>query len=406
MASRTLTQTDIDALRGRDRPYKVSEGGGLHLLVTPNGSKLWRLSYRFGGKQKTLALGVYDRDTNGLIEARARRANAKLALKSGTDPAGGPVATDGQATFETVARDWHAHNAHQWSEKYASIVLTRLDQYVFPMIGRRAIGAVKKSDALAVLKEIEGRGVLDTAHRVKQYIGAVLRHSDDDSVVDFTPSLKNRIKSPPRAQHHKRLKVSEIQPFLMKLEASECEPQTRLAILLTIATATRTMECIGARWDEFEHLQSSKRAVWRIPASRMKAGREHLVPLSSYALDIIAQLQELTGRGDYLFPGRGGVGTMSANTMLFHCYAMGYRNKTTMHGWRGTFSTAAHESGLWPSEAIERQLAHVEGNAVKAAYNSAEHLPVRRKLMAWWGDLLRQKSRRRTVAELLGPERG
>jgi integrase len=396
MASTALTQGEIDALRPRAKPYKVSDGGGLHLLVTPNGSLLWRLSYRFGGKQKTLALGSYNRDTYGLIEARAKREAAKLTLKAGLDPAGGAMVTDGQATFEQVARAWHEHNSHRWSEKYASIVMGRLEDYVFPLIGRRALKAVKRSDVLAVLREIEGRGILDTAHRVKQYIGGVFRFSDDDTVTDPTPMLKGRLKTPPRVQHHKSLKAAEIGPFLVKLDADTAEPQTRLAILLTILTAARTAELIGARWEEFEQLRYPKKALWRVPAERMKRRVEHLVPLSRQALDALDELHKVTGRGEYLFPARSGRGTMSNNTMIFRLYALGYRNKSTMHGFRGSFSTIANESGLWAPDVIELQLAHAEGDAVRAAYNSAEHLPKRRELMTWWGEqieTMRKKAR-------------
>ncbi len=396
MASAPLTQARIDALKPKARPFKVADGGGLHLLVKPNGSKLWRLAYRFDGKQKTLALGVYDRDSNGIIEARSKREAAKLTLKAGLDPAGGNMATDGQATFEQVARAWHEHNAAEWSEKYAAIVWGRLEDYVFPMIGRRAIGAVKRSDVLAVLREIEGRGIIDTAHRCKQYISGIFRFSDDDSVTDPTPMLKGRLKTPPRVQHHKSLKAAEIGSFLVKLDADTAEPQTRLAILLTILTAARTAEVIGAKWEEFEDLKYPKRALWRVPASRMKAKREHLVPLSPQALAVLADLRKITGRGDYLFPGRSGRGTMSNNTMIFRLYALGYRDKSTVHGFRGSFSTIANESGLWAPDVIELCLAHVEGNAARAAYNSAEHLPKRRELLAWWGqqiDSKRQKAR-------------
>lgn len=398
MASTPLTQGDIEAFQPSARPYKVSDGGGLHLVVTPSGSKLWRLAYRFGGKQRTLALGVYDRNSNGLIEARAKREAAKLTLKAGMDPGGGPMVTDGQATFEQVARAWHAHNAHRWTDKYAAIVMKRLEDYVFPMIGRRALSAVKRSDVLAVLREVEGRGILDTAHRVKQYIGGVFRFSDDDSVTDPTPMLKGRLKTPPRVQHHKSLKAHEIGPFLTKLDADTAEPETRLAILLTILTAARTAELIGARWEEFEELKYPRRALWRVPAERMKRRREHLIPLSRQTLAVLADLHKLTGRGDYLFPGRSGVGTISNNTMIFRLYALGYRNKSTMHGFRGSFSTIANESGLWAPDVIEMQLAHAEGDAVRAAYNSAEHLPKRRELMQWWGDQI-DAMRKRERAE-------
>lgn len=396
MPTAPLTQAAIELQKPKSKPYKVADGGGLFLLVNPNGSKLWRLTYRvFEPKpktgeprvvQKVIALGAYDPKTNGLVEARARREAAKLALKGGRDPARIEHTPGGSDKFETVARAWYRHKAASWERKYAGIVLKRLESYVFPEIGHLPIGSVKKSDVLAVLRKIEDRGIIETAHRVREYIGGTFRFCDDDDVADPTPALKGRLKPAPRVQHHKSLKRAEIGDFLAKLDASECEPTTRQAILLTILTAARTNEIIGARWDEFENLRRPGQALWRIPAERMKESREHLVPLSTQAVALLKEMEKARDLGGYVFPARGGYGTMSNNTMLFHCYAMGYRNKTTMHGWRGSFSTIANESGLWAPDVIELCLAHVTGSEVRRAYNSAQHLPKRRELLQWWAD--------------------
>lgn len=398
--TKPLTQTRIEALRPRNRPYKISDGGGLHLLVTPAGGKLWRLSYRFDGKQKTLALGVYDREANGLTKARAAREAAKLALMDGRDPARTSPATDGTASFKSVALAWHAHNESAWAPKYAALILARLEQDVFPEIGAMPIGRVRRSDILAALRKVEDRGAVETAHRLKQYIGGVFRFSDDDAVSDPTPMLRGRLKQRPPVKHFKALKAGEIGPFLTALDASTCEPETRLAILLTILTATRTAEIIGARWSEFDELKYPSRALWRIPGARMKKDREHLIPLNRQALSILKALHARTGHGELLFPAADGrSGHMSNNTMLFHCYAMGYRNKTTMHGFRGSFSTIANESGLWDKDWIEMQLSHADDDEVRAAYNSALYLPKRRELMTWWGeqiDAMRNRARQET----------
>lgn len=376
MASRPLTQTRLDALKPRARAYKVSDGGSLYVLVAPSGSKLWRFAYRFDDKQKTLALGVYDPKTNGLVHARAKREAAKLALKEGRDPARMPNTTDGQSSFKTVALAWHETQQTGWAPKYAALILARLEADVFPEFGDMAIGAVKKSDVLGALRKVEERGAVETAHRLKQYIGAIFRHSDDDSVGDPSAMLKGRLRPRPATKHFKSLKATELGPFLAALDASTCEPETRLAMLLTIYTATRTADVIGARWEEFEGRGSRTRGLWRISAERMKATREHLVPLSDQVRALLDELHERTGGGQFLFPVMGaGRGHMSNNTMLYHCYAMGYRNKTTMHGFRGSFSTIANESGLWAPEVIEMQLAHAVGGKVHRAYNSAEHLP-------------------------------
>lgn len=384
--SSPLTHTRIEALKARNRPYKVSDGGGLHLLVTPAGGKLWRLSYRHDGKQKTKALGPYDREANCLTHARAARESAKLMLRDGRDPARTTPATDGTATFETVAREWHSHNQSKWADKYGSLILARLEQDVFPEIGSIALGAVRRSDVLAVLRKVEERGAVETAHRLMQYIGAVFRFSDDDSISDPTPMLRGRLKARPPVKHFKSLRAADIGPFLNALDASPCEPETRWAMLLTILTAARTMEVIGARWEEFEDLKYPGRALWRVPKERMKKGREHLVPLSRQAQSVLKALHERNGRSEFVFPATSYSGHMSNNTMLFHAYSMGYRNKTTMHGFRGSFSTIANESGLWAPDVIEIALAHADGDAVRAAYNSALHLPKRRELLQWWAD--------------------
>ncbi len=393
-----LTNTQIEALKPRKRGYKKFDGGGLLIFITPAGNKVWRFTYRMGGKPKMLSFGAYDRKTNGLTEARAKLAAAKLTLKAGRDPAITAPAMDGQATFETLGRAWHARNEGEWTPKHAAQILRRLEVYVFPILGPLAVSSITRNDILACLKPVEDRGIIETVHRLKHYIGQILRFSDDDGVVDSTASLKGRLKSRPRVKPYRSLKAQELGPFLVALDESHCERETRLAILLTILTAARTGEIIGARWDEFEDLKYAADAMWRVPSERMKMDREHLIPLSRQAQAVLKELHKQTGNSKYLFPGRGGEGHMSNNTMLFHCYAMGYRNKTTMHGFRSSFSTFANESGLWHPDVIELALAHDDDDKIRAAYNSAQHLPKRRELLQWWADQL-DAARRRTRQE-------
>jgi integrase len=385
-----LTLQKIDVLKARAKPFKVSDAGGLFVLVMPNGSKLWRVAYRFPrgpqAKQRTLTLGAYDREANGLVEARHGLAAAKRALKEGRDPGRVTLNADGAETFEAVARSWHRKHEEDWAPKYAAQIMTRLEQDVFPEIGGMTLGTVKRSHILDALAKVEGRGAVETAHRLKAYIGEVFRHSDDDSISDPTPMLRGRLKKRPAVQHHKALKARELGPFLLKLDATPCDPETRLAILLTILTAARTAEIIGARWEEFEDLKYPAKALWRIPGERMKKNREHLIPLNREALSVLAALHDRTGHGVFVFPSNSRSGHMSNNTMLYHLYDCGYRNKSTIHGFRGSFSTIANESGLWEEDWIEMQLAHADDDKVRAAYNSALYLPKRRELMTWWGD--------------------
>jgi integrase len=404
MTKRTLTQTAVDELTPEPHPRKWSFGGGLHILVTPNGSKLWRLSYRIvepqpdGSpvvKQKTLALGAYHPETNSVEHAKLELAKAKLALKEGRDPGRQARVVTGGDTFEKAARAWHNENAPDWSPKYSGIVLKRLEDHIFPTIGGLPMASIHQSDVKQLVADVKAKGLRDTARRAQQYIGAVFRNSDDESLKDPTAKLRTKRKGKQQKKvevqrHHKRLKREEIGEFLLKLNESACEPETRLAMRLTILTAARTSEILGARWDEFESLRRPKQALWRIPGERMKEGLEHVVPLSTQAQAVLDELRKRTGKGAHLFPSRDGYGVMSNNTMLFHAYAMGYRNKTTMHGFRGSFSTIAHEATepAWPHAAIELCLAHSIGNSVSRVYNSAELLPKRRELLQWWADEL------------------
>lgn len=383
MAARPLTETSIRALKARSAPYKVSDGGGLHLLIAPSGSKTWRLAYRFQGRQRCLTLGVYP--SLSLAKARTQRELAKDKLRDGVDP--GVGADDPRAvTFANVARDWHAAQEARWTAPYARQVRTRIEADLFPDLGHLPIKSIARSQVLAALRKVEERGTLETARRLKQYAGAIFRFAGatDDDVSDPTPMLRGALKSPPRSRHHAALKTADIGPFLQALEHYDGEKTTRLAVALALHTVVRTTELIGARWCEFEALDDQNKSLWRIPAERMKMRREHLVPISPESAVLLSQLRERTGEGEFLFPAADGrSGHISNNTMLFATYRMGFRGRTTIHGFRRTFSTAANEQG-WPSDHVELQLAHDEQDAVRAAYNAAQYLPGRRQLMCWW----------------------
>lgn len=388
MGSKPLTETAIRALKPAGQAFKVSDGGGLHVLVTPAGSKIWRLAYRTGGRQRCMTLGSYPRLT--LARARKQREDAKAALRGGCDP-GAPAATPvGERTFAEVAHEWHAVQCDRWTPAYAQQVKARIEADLFPDLAKLPIGGIARSQLLAALRKVEGRGTLETARRLKQYAGAIFRFAgaEDDALSDPTPMLKGALKSPPRSRHHAALKHAEIGPFIRALGAYDGETTTRLAIALILHTAVRTGELIAARWSEFEALESPERALWRIPAERMKMRAEHLVPLTTSAIAILEELKRITGGGRYLFPAADGrSGHMSNNTMLFALYRMGYRGRTTIHGFRRMFSTAANEHG-WPADHVEMQLAHDERDTVRGAYNAAQYLAGRRAIMDWWSERL------------------
>lgn len=388
MGSKPLTETSIRALKPAARAFKVSDGGGLHILVTPAGSKIWRLVYRAGGRQRCMTLGAYPKLT--LANARKQREDAKAMLRSGSDPGASAATPVGEKTFAEVALDWHSAQSDRWTLAYAQQVKARIEADLFPELGKLPIGSMARSQLLSALRKVEGRGTLETARRLKQYAGAIFRYAgaEDDALNDPTPMLRGALKAPPRSRHHVALKHAEIGAFMRVLGAYDGETTTRLAIALILHTAVRTGELIAARWTEFEALETPDRTLWRIPAERMKMRTEHLVPLTGSSIAILEELKRITGGGGYLFPAADGrSGHISNNTMLFALYRMGYRGRTTIHGFRRTFSTAANEHG-WPADHIEMQLAHDERDSVRGAYNAAQYLAGRRAIMDWWSGRL------------------
>ena len=366
----------------KETAYKLTDGEGLYLMVNPNGSRLWRLAYRFGGKQKTLAIGAYPVIT--LAAAREKRLDAKRLLAAGRDPSIEKQAkTLRSRTFESFARRWHDKEKSEWVEAHAFRVLNRLERDVFPVIGQRAIDDIEPPDVLTLLRTVEERGALDISKRLRQSISAVFRFAIAEGRAKHNPAadLTDALKPKPKVQHFAKIRDTEIPDFMRKIAAYDGSEQTRLAILFTLHTFVRTSEVRFAEWSEFEG------DLWRIPAERMKMGREHIVPLSRQAADLLPRIREHAGESRYLFPSRGKNGVMSENTMLFALYRMGYHSRLTVHGFRGMASTILNEHGF-NRDHIERQLAHVEGNDVRGAYNSAEWLPGRREIMQWWSDYL------------------
>jgi len=370
---------------------RYSDSGGLYLEVVPTGGKHWRWKYRFGGKEKRLALGTYPHVT--LAIARRARDDARLLLKSGTDPVAAKL--DGkraakvnlETTFEPVARAWHEHWKSSKSQRHAEYVLRRLEADVFPEIGKRPIADLTAPMLLAVAKKIEARGAVDIAKRSWQTCGQVFRYAVANGLLERNPAtdvkpsdaLKPRVKT-----HYARLEAKEMPELLRKIEAYQGTPATRLSMKLMALTFVRTGELIAAHWDEFD-LEAGE---WRIPAVRMKMKTPHIVPLSKQALEVLASIHELRGLSGLLFPGeRDHDKPMSNNTILGALKRMGYQGRMTGHGFRGVASTILHELGH-RHDIIELQLAHQERNEVSAAYNFATYLPQRRKMMQEWADHL------------------
>lgn len=371
-----LSDTACRNAKPGDKPRKLTDAGNLYLLVQPTGSRLWRWNYRFDGKQKTMAFGKYPEVS--LSEARSRRDEARTMLAAGLDPAN-PKPVD-SINFEEVAREW-IKSRIDWSPAHLSRIMSRIEDDLIPQFGHIAVSQLDAPTILAALRKVEARGALEVAKRLRQTIGQIMRYAIATGRASRDPAadLRGAMKPSPRVRHMAALRENDLPEFLTKLDAYDGDLRTRLAIELVMRTFVRTGEIRGARWSEIDG------DLWRIPEERMKMGREHVVPLPPQTLAVLEKLKAL---GDPEFVCR-----MSENTMLYAMYRMGYHSRATIHGFRSTASTILNESGLWTPDAIERQLAHVPGNVVRSAYNAAQYLPERRKMMAWWNDFLDQKKK-------------
>lgn len=369
---------------------RLADEKGLYLEVTPAG-KYWRWKYRYGGKEKRLALGVYPEVT--LAQARESRDEARKLLKDGTDPgqlrrdAKMAAAVNQANTFEAVARLWWDHWRDGKSPRHADYAIRRLESDVFPALGALPIGDVTAKHLTHMAKAVQGRGAIDLAHRVLQMSGQILRYAVAHDLIERNPATdvkpSDTLKSR-RKENYARLGEKELPELLRKIEAYQGGPYTRLAMQLMALTFVRTTELIAARWAEFD-LQA---AEWRIPPERMKMKTPHIVPLSPQAVEVLKVLHTLSGGRALLFPGeRDHDKPMSNNTILKALERMGYKGRMTGHGFRGMASTILHEQG-YAHHAIELQLAHQERNEVSAAYNHALYLKERRAMMCDWANHL------------------
>ena len=384
-----LTPVAIRNAKPRSKPYKFADESGLYLLIKPDGARYWRLKYRFAGKEKLLALGVFDEVS--LAEARERRDDAKRTLRDGIDP-GAERKTrklhDKHAaanSFQAVAEEWMTKQRPKWTAGHAERVKRSIEIDLYPHIATRPVAELAPPELLATLRKIEARGAHELRERVQQRASMIFRYAvatgrcERDPVAD----LRGAFTSPTR-YNYAALGQKDLPEFFAKLAKYDGEPTTKLAIRLLALTFVRTGELRGARWSEF----NLDGAEWRIPAERMKMRQEHIVPLSRQAIDVLRELQQHTGAGALLFPSRSkATQPISENTVLYALYRMGYHSRATGHGFRSTASTILNELGF-PGDVIERQLAHSSKNKVRAAYNKAQYLPERARMMQQWADLL------------------
>jgi integrase len=381
-----LTDTQVRGLKPSDRAQKLSDGGGLYLHMAPNGGKYWRYNYRFDGKQKTLALGIYP-DVS-IAKARDRHREARQKLAAGIDPSAEKQSS--AKTFETVAREWHAHWKTGRTPGYAHYVLKRLEADIFPELGALPVSTIPTSAFREAAQKIEQRGATEIGRRALQNCSQIMRYAvahdlaAHNSAADIKPRdvLKRR-----KRRNLPRVSEKELPALLRAIDDYIGTEHTCLALRLMALTFVRTTELIGARWEEFDIAG----ARWDIPPERMKMKTPHIVPLSKQALEILKRLKELSFGRDLVFPGDvNREKPMSNNTILFALYRMGYRGRMTGHGFRGVASTILHEQG-WPHEHIELQLAHQgreDADDVSGAYNHALYLKPRATMMQAWADHL------------------
>lgn len=382
-----LNDALVRAAKPSDKQTKMADGGGLYLLLHPNGGKYWRMDYRMGTRRGTLAFGVYP-DVS-LREARRRRDKAREQIADGIDPAALKQAErQSQAdSFEAIAKEWNAKRSRRVSSLYAEKTMRRLERDIFPWLGRRPIKDIQAPDILVALQRIEKRGAHETAHRIRALCGEVFRYAIATGRAERDPSADLR-GALTRVKHKSMATMTDpkdVGALLRAINAYSGAFVTRCALQLAPLTFVRPGELRHAEWSEID----LDAAEWRIPAHKMKMKARHIVPLSSQAVALLSELQPFTGRGSFLFPSvRTPDRPMSENTVNAALRRMGFeKSEIVGHGFRAMASTLLHEMG-WSSDVIERQLAHAERNKVKAAYNYAQHLPERRKMMQVWADYL------------------
>ena len=388
-----LTDVAIRNLKPKSSLYRVADSDGLCVEVTPSGGKLWRLRYRFDGKAKMIALGAYP--AVRLASARKRRDEARAHLAEGIDPSvkkkAAKAVRAGLAanTFEVIAREWYAKAMEGKADTTKQKLLRRLEVDVFPWIGARPIAEIAPADLVRIIERMESRGAVDLAKRVHNAIVRIFRYAVTKGFTSSNPAQSidlNLILPQKGVQHHASVTDPKaVGELLRAIDGFTGALITRCALRVAANTFVRPGNLRHAEWTEIDF----DKAEWRIQAGKMKMKEQHIVPLSTQAIAILKEIQPLTGSGRYVFPGERGQSTvMSENTINAALRRLGYaKEEMTGHGFRSMASTLLHELGL-PHAVIERQLAHGERNKVSAAYNFAEYLPERRKMMQQWADYL------------------
>ena len=394
-----LQETTIRSLKPKVTPYKAADEKGLFLLINPisernpSGSKLWRLKYRFDGKQKQLAFGAYPEVSLKL--ARQKRDEARAQLQAGIDPAAKKQADkrtrklEAQNAFKVVALEFIDKMGRRWSDRHRANAISRLEANIFPALGSRPIGQIEPPELLEVLRKIEARGAHEMSARVRALVSQVFRYGVSCGLCprDAAADLRGAL-TPARSGNMPTIPPEELPALLQAIDASEEAPacrnrQTRIAAQLLALTLVRTSELRKGLWSQVDW----EGRTWTPAVETMKMKRPHIVPLAPQAIALLAELHQFTGNSKYIFPGEGRKGVMSENTILYALYALGYRGRMCGHGFRSLASTILNEAGF-NADWIELQLAHSDKNQIRAAYNHARYLEPRREMLCWYADYL------------------
>lgn len=384
-----LTAIKVKTAKPMEKAYKLADGGGMYLLINANGSKYWRLKYRYAGKEKMLSIGVYP--DISLADARQKRDAARKLLAAGSDP-GEVKKTEKLAqklsldnTFDAIAREWHQQKSDRWSPRYRDEIIDTFEKDIFPYIGQRPIAEIKPMELLEALRRMEKRGALEKMRKVRQRCGEVFRYAIVTGRAEYNPAPDLAIAlATPKKTHFPFLTAEELPHFLKDLAGYTGSIITKTATQIIMLTGVRTQELRFARWEDIDF----EKRLWEIPAEIMKMKRPHIVPLSDQVSALFEALKPVTGMYALVFIGRNDrtkpISKESVNQVI---ELLGYKGRLTGHGFRHTMSTILHEEGF-NSAWIETQLAHVDKNAIRGTYNHAQYLEGRREMMQWYGDYI------------------
>ncbi|MCD1126599.1 tyrosine-type recombinase/integrase [Jinshanibacter sp. LJY008] len=386
-----LTAKQTEAAKPKEKEYKLTDSQGLYLLVKPSGAKYWRYKYRFAGKEKKLAIGVYPNIS--LAQARLLRDEARKLLSENTDPS--QIKQNKKLahrithvnTFKTIADEWILSKERKWGVEHKKNTENRFKIYVYPCIGKRPITDITPMDVLTCLRKIEVTGKLETLRKTRHACLQVFAYAIITGRAKFNPAdyLTNALASP-ESENHLSLTIEQLPEFLQNLHQSKINPLMQLAVKLLLLTGLRSQEMRYGTWDEID----LNRATWTIPAERMKMRRPHLVPLCKQSIELLKIVKVLTNsiESPYIFPGYFDAQKPRARRAFNYCLLqLGWLNRTTAHGFRHTMSTILHEQG-YNTAWIELQLAHVDKNIIRGTYNHAQYLEQRREMLQWYADYL------------------